>query len=170
MFDLYERDIANLQADSESLKAENHRLVQQLNTRIIEDGKLGNSADYCLLVKKHTHLAKQYDKITRSLNEKEQELTYLRKRERLFTVEKKMIEAVQSKNSSISQKLESKEDQNRNLNEQIKHLTKDNTLLKQKIKDLEGEVVRVSQDYHSALEQAALFKEMAVLCSNLIKF
>jgi uncharacterized phage infection (PIP) family protein YhgE len=170
LFDLYEKDVNNLQQENDALRIENQKLVHQLNTQIIEEGRMGNSADYSLLVKKHTHLAKQYDKITRSINEKEQELIYLRKRERLFTVEKKMIEAVQSKNSMISHKLESKEDVNRNLNEQVKQYDRDNKLLKQKVKDLEEQVGKVTNDYHQALEQAALFKEMAVRSYFICKF
>jgi len=159
---LYERDIDNLTKENEYLKGENLRLLNELNRYIQNEGRGGYSAEYNSVLKKYNHLTKQYDKLTRQMNDKEAEMAYLRKRERLFTVEKKMIETVQQKNLSIAHKLENKEEINRGLSEQLKFLEKENNKLKEKVKDLEAELNKVTQDYYGALEKASLFKEMAV--------
>ncbi len=103
--------------------------------------------------------------MTKSFNEKDSELVYLRKRERLFTVEKKMIETVQTKTTTMASKLENKEHLVHTLNDQVGVSEKEAAKWRDRVKELERDVEKLKKEVQSANEKADLFKEMAVICT-----
>jgi len=75
-------------------------------------------------------LTKQYEKIAKSVIEKERETVEYRKRERLILVDKKLMEPINHKQSQLGKKLELKDELFKKYEEQIKNLDKEMRALK----------------------------------------
>jgi len=167
---VYERDIQNLIKDGEALKEHNARIVGEIQQFNETETRTGIITDYNILGKKHNHLVKQYGRAVRQLNEREEEITALRKKDRLFMVEKRMAETVQIKIESLSKKLESQEDKNIALLEKLRSLEHQNIALRGKVRDNDEEIKRFSEEYYKTMEKATHYKEMAVTNRNLEQF
>jgi len=148
--------------ESEILKDHNSRIVEEIKQVHEAEPRNGVITDYSILNKKHNHLQKQYGRALRQLNEREEEITELRKKERLFTVEKRMSETVQNKMESIARKLENQDEKNKMLAEKLRFYEQQNQMLKDKVRGQEFEAQRLSEDYSKVMEKANLYKQMAV--------
>jgi len=161
LFEVYERDIQNLIKDGEALKEHNTRIVNEIQQFNETETRTGIITDYNVLGKKHNHLVKQYGRAVRQLNEREEEITALRKKDRIFMVEKRMGETVQVKIESLSKKVESQEEKNKALIEKLRIFEEQNIALRGKVRDQDEEIKRFSEEYYKTMEKATLYKEMA---------
>jgi len=161
LFEVYERDIQNLIKDGEALKEHNARIVGEIQQFNETETRTGIITDYNVLGKKHNHLMKQYGRAVRQLNEREEEITALRKKDRIFMVEKRMGETVQVKIESLSKKVESQEEKNKALIEKLRIFEEQNIALRGKVRDQDEEIKRFSEEYYKTMEKATLYKEMA---------
>lgn len=162
VFEAYERDIEKLIKEGEALKDQNMKIVNEIQEYHEAESRSGVLTEFSVLNKKHNHLVKQYGKAVRHLNEVEEEIAGLRKKDRLFTVEKRMSDTVQVKIESLAKKVETQEEKNKALAEKLRLYEEQNRILKEKVRDQDSEVKRLSTDYFKAMEKAALYKEMAV--------
>ena len=132
-FEVYERDIEKLIKESDALKDQNLKIVTEIQQYHGVESRTGVITDHNLLTRKHNHLIKQYSRAVRQLNERDEEINTLRKKDRLFTVERRMADTVQNKTESIRRKLESQEDKNRTVTEKIRQYEQQNENLRAKI-------------------------------------
>jgi len=157
----YEDDIERLLEKNNDLKEENIHLMSEVIKFCYPESRIGVTREYEILVKKHTHQIKQYTNVMKQMNEREQELNALRRKDRIFASEKKKIEAAQVKANSLAAELETKEDKTRALMEQLKAYERENKRLQEQVFDQEGELRKISRGYNKAAEEATLYQEMA---------
>ena len=127
----------------------------------IEDSEVLTN-EYQALLKKHNYIIKQFERTSKSLNEKDQQLIEHKKRERLLAVDKRLLDTSQTKISVLAKKIESKDEIIKNFTDQIELLKKENHKFKYIVNEREKEIKALSAQVFEVMEQASLYKEMAV--------